>query len=489
MKIPPPRPSVRLRALAAWLALTTVACAGSAPRPLNVLFITADDMNADSPGWMGNPLKATPRLDAFAATSHQFVNNFVTAPICQPSRSALMTGRVPHRSGALGFDPVREDVPTLVTILQARGYFTAGMNKLPHMQPKACFPWDLAFMGSGKNPTALAKQVTAAIAAAKKSGRPFFINCNIGDPHRPFFGSADVGKKKHKKAAAKGEFDDEPDAPAAREDTIVPFQPDEVPVPAFLEDVPGVRREVAQYYSSIRRMDVSFARVLQALDDSGEAPHTVVIFLGDHGMSFPFSKATVYFNGTWAPLLLRWPEMGPPQRRTEMTSSVDLLPTLLDVLGAPVPAGVDGRSWLPLLRGETQPDRDHVFTHVNDVSSGADFPQRCVRTRTKALIFEAWPARGVPFKVEAMSGLSYAAMAEAAASDPHIQARVDQYIKGVTFAFYDLEKDPAERRNEIDNPAYRAEIERLTHLLLGHMERTADPQLENFRAALAARKR
>ena len=95
------------------------ATAAAADRPPNVLFITADDMNADSPGWMGNPLKLTPTLDRFAATAHRFVNQHVAAPICQPSRSAFMSGRVPHRNGALGFEPMREGTPSLVTVLRA----------------------------------------------------------------------------------------------------------------------------------------------------------------------------------------------------------------------------------------------------------------------------------------------------------------------------------------------------------------------------------
>lgn len=89
--------------------------AADLPKPRNLLVITADDLNADSGGWNGNKLGATPNLDAFAKTAHRFVNSHVTVPICQPCRSALMTGRVPHRNGALGFNPIRRDVPTLST--------------------------------------------------------------------------------------------------------------------------------------------------------------------------------------------------------------------------------------------------------------------------------------------------------------------------------------------------------------------------------------
>src|SRR5436305_1909018 len=102
-------------------ALAFAPAAVAAP-PTNLLFITADDMNADTPGFMGNPYGATPHLDKFAADAVRFERCHVVAPICQPSRSAMMTGRVPHRNGALGFNPIRKDVPTLVEMLRDQGY-------------------------------------------------------------------------------------------------------------------------------------------------------------------------------------------------------------------------------------------------------------------------------------------------------------------------------------------------------------------------------
>src|SRR5947209_1207140 len=98
------------------LILAAAGVRADAPKKLNLLLITADGMNADSPGFMGDRHAATPNLDAFAKTAHRFVNSHVSAPICQPSREALMTGRVPHRSGGLGFNPIRKDVPTLVEV-------------------------------------------------------------------------------------------------------------------------------------------------------------------------------------------------------------------------------------------------------------------------------------------------------------------------------------------------------------------------------------
>jgi N-sulfoglucosamine sulfohydrolase len=458
-------------AVAAWLlAVQTAAYAA-----WNLVLVTADDMNADSSGWMGNPLGATPHLDAFAATAHRFVNHHVTAPICQPSRSAFMTGLVPHRNGALGFHPIRPGTTTLVARLKEAGWYTAVIDKHPHMKPDAEFPWDLKLSGSGKNPALFGEHAAQCLQAAAAAGKPIFLNANITDPHRPFAGSAqrEESAKTGKKAAQRNN-----DLP------VKPYAPENVAVPSFLEDIPEVRREVAQYYTSVRRFDASFGALLAALRAAGRDHDTILVFLSDHGMSFPFAKATVYRNGTWSPVLLRWPDMGSPQRREEFVSSVDLLPTLLELLQLPPQPGIDGRSWLPLLRGEAQPDRDFVITHVNTVSSGKSFPQRCVRTQNFSYLFQAWPNGTPQFRVEAMSGLSYAALAKAAESDARIKSRVDQLIVGTAEQFFDVRQDADERVNLIHDARHQPEIDRLRQLLLAHMQATSDPQLENFRRAI-----
>jgi N-sulfoglucosamine sulfohydrolase len=198
-------------------------------------------------------------------------------------------------------------------------------------------------------------------------------------------------------------------------------------------------------------------------------------------MSFPFSKATVYRNGTWSPVLLRWPGMGKSQKREEFVSSVDILPTLLDLLRLPPLEGVDGRSWMPLLSGESQPDRDFVITHVNTVSSGKSFPQRCVRTKDFSYQFHAWPNGTPHFRVEAMNGITYSAMAKAAENDPKIKQRVEQLTIGTPEQFFDLRNDPDERRNRVTEADLQSEVSRLKKLLLEHMKRTEDPQLAAFR--------
>ncbi len=448
------------------LALTAYAVQAETPKKWNLLLITADDMNADSSGWMGNQLGATPNLDAFARTAHRFVNNHVTAPICQPCREALLTGRVPHRNGGLGFNPIRKDVPTLVEVMRDAGYYTAAIAKIVHMAPPEKFPWHATgAQALGKAPLQFQEKFRELLAAAKADNKPFFLNANICDPHRPFIGGAAKAKKN--------------DAPTAG---VRIYQPAEITVPAFLEDLPKVREEVAQYYSSVNRFDRTFGLILDELKKAGREADTVVVFLSDHGMSFPFSKATVYRNGTWSPVLIRYPVMGEPQERREFVSSVDLMPSLLELLGIPAPAGMDGRSWLPLLNGQKQADRDFVITHVNTVSSGKAFPQRCIRTRDRSLLFHAWVGGPDRFRVEAMSGLSFPAMN--ASTEAGVQQRVKQLVIGEPLMLFDLTADPSERTNVLRDPKYAADLAQLSEKLLAHMRATGDPQTENFQAAL-----
>ncbi|AMV31452.1 Choline-sulfatase [Pirellula sp. SH-Sr6A] len=432
----------------------------------NLLLVTADDLNGDAAQWSGSKLPVTPNLDAFAKTSHRFINHHVTISICQPGRAVLMTGRLPHRNGALGFQPTRQDIPTLVEILQKEGYFAGVIAKAAHMMPSSKFPWDsIGEQALGKQPVGFSQSFRSMVAEAKKRNQPFFINANICDPHRPFISGS--GKRKQDGNESL--------------DGVRTFKSEDVTVPDFLEDLPRVREEVAQYTTSVSRFDLSFGLLLEELKRSGNDEDTVVVFLSDHGMSFPFSKATVYYNGTWSPLLIRVPGQLPAKEHREFVSSVDAMPSLLQILNVAPPNGMDGRSWAPLLTGEEQSDRDYVITHVNTVSSGKSFAQRCIRTKNRALLFHAWPGGPNPFRVEAMSGLSFAAMNES--TDPNIRARVEQLVRGEPLMFFDTNKDPSERVNLLGDRAYAAEVKETSQKLLEQMRRSEDPLTDAFAKA------
>jgi N-sulfoglucosamine sulfohydrolase len=461
-------------ALLPLLPFTASARASSGTKRVNLLFITADDMNWSMPGFMAGKHNLTPNLDNLEARSHRFIYNRSTVPICQPSRAAMMTGLVPHHSGALGFTPLHEGTPTLTTILKEQGYFTAGIHKLEHMQPPSCFPWDLKRPGEERNPLAYEGGVRDAISAARAHRKPFFINCNINDPHRPFYGSPEAVELDH---------NNEGPYKVMRE-----VQPEDVEIPPFLEDLFDIRKELAQYWNSTQRLDVSIGKILAVLNESELEGNTVVVFSSDHGMPFPFSKATCYDSGTRTPVLLSWPEMGTARTFRDLTSNVDLLPTLLDILEIRPPPRLDGQSWLPIIQGRADRTQDHVITHVNTTATGTAYPTRAIQTMDYALIFSPWSDGTLALSVDSMSGLTYAAMVEAAKTSPEIAARVDQYTYGVPLAFYDLRADPGQRVNLIHRLEYRDHVADMMARLLRYMEHTTDPQLENFQILLAGGK-
>ena len=256
-------------------------------------------------------------------------------------------------------------------------------------------------------------------------------------------------------------------------------------MPSFLEDLPPIREEIAHYHNAVQRLDLSFGKAMAALQASGEMDRTIVLFVSDHGMPFPFSKATCYKNGSWCPVTIHWPGMGDPQTFHEMTQSIDIMPTLLDILGFQKPE-MDGRSWMPLIKGEKPEDRDYIINNVNGVADGDQFPMRVVQTKTSALVVTPWSnGKNRLHGIDSMVGLTYKAMVEAAKTDPRIKKRVDQYTFGYPMAFYDQVADPDQRENVINNPAYSTEIKRLQDILMNYMISTNDPQLKNYKTILA----
>ncbi len=447
----------------------------SAPKKTyNLVFITLDDMNWSMPSFMGGKSGLTPNLDKLAARSMRFVNCRAAVPICQPSREAMMTGLFPTHSGASGFTPIYEGTPTLASILHGAGYFTACIHKVGHMFPLSCFPWDYFRPGKDRSPKEYETQVRISIDAAKAAGKPFFVCCNINDPHRPFYGSPEAANLDHNLEA----------------DYKIPREvgPDDVSVPPFLEDLPDIRKEFAQYSNSVQRLDMSIGRILKVIEDRGCAHNTIVFFSSDHGMPFPFAKATGYDSGSRTPALVYWPGMKSPRSFSELTQNVDYMPTLLDIMGMPLPERLDGKSWLPLIERNAWKPRQYVVTSVNTLSSGINYPTRTVQDMKYSLIFSPWADGKFRYTSESMFGLTFAAMVKAAETDSKIAARVEQLTVSTPYAFYDLEADPGQRVNLIDRPEYKAKIAEMQAFLLHHMEQTGDPQLENFKIFLAGGK-
>ena len=148
----------------------------------NFMLITADDMNWDAVGAFGCPTTGTtPNIDRLAAAGLRFKHSHVTIAVCQPSRSALMTGRYPHRSGGEGFYHLRfQDVPILPAILRDEGYDVGILGKVPHSTPYQAFQWDMAHdqihLGQGRNPEVYYQYARNFVQDAIDGDCPFFVN-------------------------------------------------------------------------------------------------------------------------------------------------------------------------------------------------------------------------------------------------------------------------------------------------------------------------
>jgi N-sulfoglucosamine sulfohydrolase len=445
---------------------TLANAAEPATKRLNILFFTADDMNFDSSDVYGGPIKnLTPNIDQLAAEGLRFQYAYSTVAVCQPVRQIMQTGLYPHRNGAMGFFPIRPEVRTLNQQLHDAGYLISMFGKGPHHQPAAQFCVDVADDKISRHPSKLAESTRKFLRMAREQDRPFFHNVNCYDPHRPFIG-------------IKGSNDLAGGEPPSRW-----IKPEEVTaVPGFLENLPEVRRELAGYYTNVRRLDDAVGAVLDVLKEQGFADSTLVmLYAGDHGMSFPFAKSNDYENSSRGALFIRWPGVTKPGSvdTNHLVSTLDFMPTLLAAAELPQIPGVDGRSFLPALKGEKMAGWDRVFTFYNAAFGNNWLPMRCLRTKDRAYIWNAWSDGQRQYYTENMAGLTWKAML-AAATDPAIKARTDFYLHRVPEEFYELTNDRCERTNLIGDPSRQAEIEALRTELLALMRRTGDPFTDAF---------
>lgn len=438
-------------------------------KPLNILLFTADDLNCDSLGVYGCKVQdITPHLDRFAAEGLRFDRAHVNVAICQPCRGVLATGRYPHRSGLTGFYPTKRDVPTIMETLRDAGYLTGILGKLEHSTPKADFKWDFVHdqgaLGQGRDPKKYHDYSVAFFARCRKEGKPFYFMVNSHDPHRPYHDPANP-----------------PYRGAAAEPSRI-YSPGEITVPGFLPDLKGVREEMAHYFNSVRRCDDTFGATMKALKDSGLEDSTLVMFITDNGIAMPFAKCNAYFAATRTPWLVRWPGVvkAGSVDGEHFISAIDFFPTVLDALGLKPVEGVDGQSFVALLKGGKQAGRGQVFTQIDHKAGGAYVPMRCVQNAQFGYIFNAWSDGKYRYSNN-NEGKAMKAMQEAARTDKEIAARVEVFRIRVPEEFYDLEADADSLHNLIDDPKYAAQVAKLRGEMEAWMVRTNDPALPAFK--------
>lgn len=473
--------SLPLVALVATLFLVATAPAFSAPpaRRLNVLWICADDHAPYVLGAYGNRTVQTPNLDRLAAGGMRFGRAFCNSPVCTASRQSFITGRYPRTLGVTQLStPLPADDVTLADVLGRAGYATAAFGKmhfnsrLSHgfakrldledfaaaraARPATPIPTDVRVQPPWrpfKDPAHIwlnAETLPVRNVDADMSGtyfaaeasrflneartEPFFLFVSFYEPHSPFnFPIEDRGR-----------FD------PARFDVPSVAPQDDWQIPAVFRNLTPPEKQgiAAAYYTSVGFLDRNVGRVLAALEKSGQAANTLVIYTGDHGYLLGqhgrFEKHCSYEEAIRAPLLMHCPGQVRPGSTTQaLVEFIDIFPTVLDFCGVPIPANVQGRSLRQILTGQTATHRPYVFIEY------APNDEAAIRDERWKLIFERGKRR-----------------------------RTDGYdtgrpLPGRKVRLYDLEHDPHELSDVASRPENADRVQRMLALLAEHLRATA----------------
>jgi len=449
------------------LALLICASTAFAKTPQNLLVITVDDMSADSLGCFGSKLADTsPNIDALAKESLSFKHAHVQVGNCYPSRNVMFSGFYPHNNQVEGFYKIENKYLTLADILKEAGYYTGIRGKVTHTTPYSPYPgWDedLTVAPDGKkyhikDVPSYGKSTARGIAEAKKAKKPFFLNVNISDPHKPFWRPND----KH---------------PASKE-----FTAEEVPIPGFLFDHPEIRKELALYYTSVRRADDAVGSILKALEESGEKENTIIVFLSDHGMPLPFAKTALWHHSTHTPLMVKVPGVTKPGTtdNQHVVSAVDFTPTFLELLGRPLATDFDGWSFAGAIEGLRQPEHRSVFKVYNENAGGGRHPMRAIQTKKYLYLWNPWSDGKNKFKTATTGTASYRTMQKVAKDDSAIAKRLELFDHRVQEELYDIESDPDCLINLIDSTKHAETLGDLRAELEKKMRQSEDHALPAF---------
>ena len=342
----------------------------------NVLLVHWHDLGRYL-GVYGHPDVSSPRLDRLAAEGILFTRAHATAPLCSPSRGSLFTGRYPQSNGLVGLAhhgwEYRPGVRTLPQIASESGWYSV----LFGMQHETSHPARLGFdeFDVSNSYCEYVVEQTQRWLRNYDDDRPFLLTAGFFETHRPY-----------------------------PRDRYEPADVDSVDPPEYLPDVAEVRQDLAEFYGSITTADAAVGRILDTLADTGLDANTWVVFLTDHGAAFPRAKSTLYEAGTGIAMIVR-----PPTRMNlahkvydDLFSGVDLLPTLLDLLGIAKPSDLEGISHARALVDEDfgEPVRDHVYT-TKTYHDSFD-PIRAVRTKEFSYIenYARRPLLDLPWDIE-----------------------------------------------------------------------------------------
>ena len=342
----------------------------------NILWITAEDMSPVL-GCYGDKFAVTPNIDKLARESVRYTKAFASAPVCSPSRSCLITGCYPTslstqqmRSGFA----IPKSMRGFPALLRAQGFYTSNNVKTDY--------------NTGNYADIIKASWNESSAAAHWRKRP--------DKAKPFFSVFNLMTSHQSRsmvwpyARFKEEVQSTLSASAIHD-------PKKVPVPPYYPDTPLIRRELARFYDCVTAMDIQVGAILKQLEEDGLAGNTIVFFYSDHGSGMPRHKRALLDSGMHVPLIIRFPKKwqhlapsNPGTTTSRLVSFVDYAPTVLNLLGQPIPEAMQGE---PFLGPNNAKPRRYVYGHRDRVDEVRDL-SRSVRDERYLYIRNYMPHLG-----------------------------------------------------------------------------------------------
>lgn len=434
------------------LAGSPAPVAPQSPSRPNIVVFIADDLAMGDIGPYGSQVARTPNLDRLAGESLRFTRAFAASPTCSPSRSALLTGLMPFRNGGhANHGGVREGTRSIVQYLEPLGYRVAIAGKL-HIGPTAAFPFERIEGTNQPEPgheddgvlwTDLTLGPVDDWLGGLPDDQPFALVVADHSPHVIW-----------------------PESPT--------YETSDVDVHPLHIDTPWYREFRTRYYTDVTKMDRNVGLLLEQLDRHGVADNTLFVFIADQGPQWPFGKWGLYDYGIQTPLIVRWPgTVSQPGGTTDaMASFVDLVPTLVEAAGGPVPEGLDGVSLMDVISGDGAGERTEVFaSHTGDGEMN-QAPMRMLRTARFKYILNLAPEILYTTHMDKAEGPITGAgywddWRELSFRDESAANVLWRYHNRPAEELYDLESDPGETVNLAGDSEHEA-------ILLEYRERLAD---------------
>jgi len=415
------------------------------PKPTIIVFLSDDHGMLDSTPY-GSTEVRTPNMQRLADSGMTFTHAFIASPACAPSRTAMLTGLMPARNGAENNHTFkRDDVASLPNVMRKLGYETAAFGKVAHggkdVQRHGFDVFneqhDAAFVGK--------------FLQERDASKPLCLFVGTHEPHVPW---ADVAG----------------------------YDPAKMTLPPKFVDTPETREHRARYYTDVTKADADLGEVLDLAKEHFDPANTLFIYTSDHGGQWPFGKWNLYDTSTRVPFLAAWPGVIAPGSRTgALVQWIDLWPTLIEAAGGTVPAGIDGRSFLPVVRGGKSTHREVIFTtHSGDGAMNV-YPIRAMRDGDWKFILNLHPEFAHTTHIDkspnVRSGLTYwKSWFEKAKTESAAAGIVKRYHERPAVELYDLRADPAELCNLAADPAQSARVKEIRARLEAWMREQGDKE-------------